>query len=77
MGEQRLRTSILTQERPERGEEQEILQGKSDEIDSPTQLQDDSTRDDEEAKNDFWTITGEFVETEWALRFPRDVTRMK
>ena len=23
--------------------------------------QDDSTRDDEEAKNDFWTITGEFV----------------
>ena len=59
--EQRLRTSTLTQERPERGEEQEILQSKADELDSPTQLQDDSTRDDEEAKNDFWTITREFI----------------
>ena len=28
---------------------------------SPTQLQNDSTRDDEEAENDFWTITGEFI----------------
>ena len=36
-------------ERPERGQEQEILEGKSDELRSPTQLQDDSTRDDEEA----------------------------
>ena len=61
LGEQRLRTSTLTQERPERGEEQEILQGKSDELHSPTQLQDDSTRDDEEAKCDFWTITGESI----------------
>ena len=42
-------------------EEQEILQGKSDASDSPTQLQDDSTRDDEEAKDDFWTITREFI----------------
>ena len=33
--EQRLRTSTLTRERPERGEEQEVLQGKSDELDSP------------------------------------------
>ena len=47
--EQRLRTSTLTQDRPERGEEQEILQGKSDELHSPTQLQEDSTLDDEEA----------------------------
>ena len=39
---QRLRTSTLTQDRPER-EEQEILQGKSDELDSPTQLEEDST----------------------------------
>ena len=31
-GEKRLRTSTLTRERPEQGEEQEILQGKSDEI---------------------------------------------
>ena len=60
-GEQRLRTSTLTRERAERGEEHEILQGKSDESDSPTQLQDDSTRDDEEAQDDFWTITGEFI----------------
>ena len=38
-----------------------ILQGKSDELHSPTQLQDDSKRDDEEAKCDFWTITWEFI----------------
>ena len=56
--ERRLRTSTLTRGRPERGEEQEILQGKSDELHSPTPLHEDSTRDDEEAKNDFWTITG-------------------
>ena len=60
-GEQRLRTSTLTPERPERGEEQVILQGMSDELDSPTQLQDDSTWGDEEAEDDFWTITGEFI----------------
>ena len=48
--EQRLRTSTLTRDRPERGEEPEILQGKSDEVDSPTPLQDDSTHDVEEAK---------------------------
>ena len=35
-GDQRLRTSTLTGNRPERGEEQEILQGKSDELHSPT-----------------------------------------
>ena len=59
--DQGLRTSTLTRERPERGEQQEILQGKSDELDSRSQFQDDSTRDDEEAKDDFWTITGEFI----------------
>ena len=41
--------------------EQSKLQGKSDELDSPSQLQDDSTRDDEEAKSDFLTIAGEFI----------------
>ena len=41
--EQRLRTSNFTRNVPEQGEEQEILQGKSDELHSPTQLQDDST----------------------------------
>ena len=52
--ELRLWTSTLTRDRPERGEKQEIFQGKSDELHSPTQLQGDSTRDDEEAKSDFW-----------------------
>ena len=51
--EQRLRTSTSTRETSGTEEEQEILQGKSDELDSPTQLQDDSTRDDEEAKSNF------------------------
>ena len=53
--EQRLRTPTLTRDRPERGEEQEILRGKSDELVSPTPLQEDSTRDDEEAKNEVRT----------------------
>ena len=69
----------MTRERPERGDEQENLQRKSDELDSPTQLQDDSTRDDEEAKSDFWTITGEFiyrhhVEPRVKLYVPREET---
>ena len=59
--EQRLRTSTFTQERLERGEEQEILQGSSDEEYAPSHLQEDSTRDDEEVKNDFWAITGKFI----------------
>ena len=45
----------------ERGEEQEILQEKSDNLHSSTALQEDSTRDDEEAESDFWTITREFI----------------
>ena len=36
--EQRLRTFTLNRDRPERGEEQEIRQGKSDELYSPNQL---------------------------------------
>ena len=28
---------------------------------TPSHVQEDSTRDDEEAKNDFWTVTGEFI----------------
>ena len=58
---QRLRTSTLTWNCPERGEAQEILEGKSDELHCPTPHQDDSMRNDEEAKSDFWTITGEFI----------------
>ena len=42
--------STLIQDRPERGEEQEVFQGKSDGLSSPNPLQDDSTRDDAEAK---------------------------
>ena len=59
--DRRLRTSTLIRDRPERGEEQEVLRGESDELSSPTPLQDDSTRDDAEAKNDFWSITGDFI----------------
>ena len=59
-GGQRLRTSTLTLGRPERGEEQGILQWNSDEWYTPSH-QDDSTRDDAEAKNDFWSITGDFI----------------
>ena len=54
-GDQRLRTSSLIRDRPERGEEQEILQGKSYDLRSPTPRQEDSMRDGEEARNDFWT----------------------
>ena len=72
--EQHLITSTLTWERPERREEQEILQGKSNELDSPTQNQDDSTRDDEEAEDDFWTITGEFISPRVKLYMPREET---
>ena len=57
-GDRRLRTSTLVPDRPERGKEQEVFRGKSDGLHSPTPLQDDSTRDDAEAKNDFWSITG-------------------
>ena len=50
-GERHLRTSTLTWHRSER----------SDAWYDPSNLEEDSTRDDEEAKNDFWTITGEFI----------------
>ena len=60
-GDQRLKTSTLIRDRPKRGEEREVLGGESDELSSPTPLQDDSTRDDAEAKNDFWSVTGDFI----------------
>ena len=60
-GNRRLKPSTLIRDRPERGEEQEVLRGEPDELSSPTPLQDDSTRDDAEAKNDFWSITGDFI----------------
>ena len=48
-------------DRLERGEEQEILRGKSGGLSSPSRHQNDSTGDDAEAKNDFWSITGDFT----------------
>ena len=54
-------SETLIRDRPERGEEQEVFRGESDGLSSPNPVQDDSTRDDEEAKNDFWSITGDFV----------------
>ena len=37
-GEQRLRTSTLTRDRPERGEEQEVLGGESDGVSSQNSI---------------------------------------
>ena len=72
--DRRLRTPTLIRDRPERGDEQESLQGESGGL-SPHQ--DDSTQDDVEAENDFWSITGDFiyrhhVETRVKLHMPRE-----
>ena len=53
-GEQDLRTSTLTRDRPERGEEQDILQGKSDKLHFPTP-------DGERELSDAWTGFSRFV----------------
>ena len=58
-GDRRLRTSTLIRDRFERGEEKEVVRGKSDGLSSPTPLQDDSTRDDAEVKND--SIAGDVI----------------
>ena len=60
-GDQRLIPSTFIRDRPERGEEQEVLRGESDGFSSPNPLQDDSTLDDAEAQNDFWSVTGDFI----------------
>ena len=59
------------------GEEQEVFRGESDELSFLNPLQDDSTRDDAEAKNDFWSITGCFtyryhVESRVKLYMPKE-----
>ena len=59
-GDRRLRPSTLILDRPERGEE-EVFRGESDGLSCPNTLQDDSTLDDAEAKNDFWSITGDVI----------------
>ena len=48
-GDQRLRTSTLIRDHPDRGKEHEILQQESDGLSAPTPHQDDSTLDDAEA----------------------------
>ena len=58
-GDQRLRTSTLIQERPDRGREQGNLQGQSDGS-SSTPLQNSSWYDGE-ARNDFWSTPGNFI----------------
>ena len=60
-GNRRLKPSTLIRDRPEHGEEREVFRVESDGLYHPTPLQDDSTRDDAEAKNDFWSITGDFI----------------
>ena len=78
-GDRHLKTSTLIRDHPERGKEQEVFRGKSDGLSSPTPLQDDSTRDDAEAKNDFWSVTGDFiyrhhVEPRVKLYMPREAS---
>ena len=46
------------------GPEQEVLREASDRLSSRTPLQDDSTRDDE-AKNDFWSISSNLFNITW------------
>ena len=41
VGDQRLRPTTLIWDRPERGQEQEVLRGESDGLSSPIHLQDD------------------------------------
>ena len=60
-GDRRLRPSTSIRDRPETGEEQEILQGESGGLSSPFPQQADSTQDDVEAKHDFWSITEIFI----------------
>ena len=60
-GDRSLRPSTLIRDLPERGEEQEVFRGESDELPSPNPLQDDSTLVNVEAKNDFWSLTGDFM----------------
>ena len=59
-GDRRLKASTLIRDHLLRGEEQEVFRGESEGLSSPNPLQDDSIRDDAEAKKDFWSITGRF-----------------
>ena len=57
--EQRLRTSTLIRDRPERGEEQEVLRGESD--GSCSTSRQDSSWYDGQARNEFWSMSGNFI----------------
>ena len=57
--DQDLRTSPLIRDSPDRGEEQDNLRGELDGS-SPTPFQDSSWYDGE-AKNDFWSISRDFI----------------
>ena len=70
-GDRRLRPSTLIRDRPERGEEQEILRGESGGLSSPSPQQADSTQYDAEAKNDFWSIAGDFIYRQWRIQTVR------
>ena len=75
-GDRRLRPSTLIRDHLERGEE-EVFRWESDGFSSPTPIQDDSTREDAEAKKKFWSITGDFiyrhhVEPRVKLRMPQE-----
>ena len=70
-----LRTSTSVRDRPDRGEEQGNLQGESD--GSSSILHQDSLPDDGEARNDFWSISGNYtyrhhVEPRVKLYVPRE-----
>ena len=54
--DQRLRTSTVIPDNPDRGEEQHILRGESDGLSSSTPRQDDSPWYDGQAKRDFWSV---------------------
>ena len=78
--EQRLRASTLTWDRPEQGEEQEIVRGETD--GSSSTPRQDSTWYDGEVKSDFWSISGDFiyrhhVELRVQLYMPKDVRGVK
>ena len=66
-GDRRLRPSTLIRDRPERGEEPEVFRGESDGLSSPALLQDDSTRDDAEAKKKISGLSREisFIAITW------------
>ena len=58
-GGQVLRTSTLIRDSPDRGEEQDNLQGESD--GSSSTPRQDSSLHDGEARNDFWSMSANFV----------------